>query len=262
MNDAELVARLRAAGCVFAEDEAAVLRTAEGDADALERMVARRIAGEPLEVVVGYAEFAGLRIPVAAGVFVPRVRTELVARLAADLAPPSSIVVDLCCGSGAIAAAVSHARPDLTVWAADIDPAAIALATKTLERFGARALVSDMDAGLPASLRGSVAVVASCPPYVPTAEVALMPPEARDHEPLASLDGGADGSEMQARVFAAARRLLAPDGVCIVETSEHLSDATLAAAVSAGFTAHVETDDEIDAVVLVARRQALTFHRA
>ena len=123
MMDDALVSRLRAAGCVFAEDEAAMLRAAANDEADLEHMAARRIAGEPLEVVVGYAAFAGLRIPVAAGVFVPRVRTELVARLAAQLAPPSSIVVDLCCGSGAIAAAVAHSRPDLAVWAADIDPA-------------------------------------------------------------------------------------------------------------------------------------------
>lgn len=254
MTDDVLVDRLRAAGCVFAEDEAAVLRSAATNADALESMVARRVAGEPLEVVVGFAEFAGLRIPVTAGVFVPRVRTELVARLATALAPPSSIVVDLCCGSGAIAAAVAHARPDLDVWAADIDPVAVALAYTTLAPLGARALVSDMDASLPAALRGRVAVVASCPPYVPTEEVALMPPEAREHEPLASLDGGADGCAMQARVFAAALRLLAPDGVCVVETSDHLSDSTLAAAVAAGFTAHIEADDEIDAVVVVARR--------
>jgi len=254
MDDAELIARLRAAGCVFAEEEAAMLRAASADGPSLERMTARRESGEPLEVVVGYAEFAGLRIPVAPGVFVPRVRTELVARLAARLAPPSSIVVDLCCGAGAIAAAVAHTRPDVTVWASDIDPVAVAVASKTLERFGAHALVSDMDANLPASLRGRVAVVASCPPYVPTAEVALMPPEARDHEPLAALDGGAEGTAMQARVFAAALRLLTPGGVCIVETSDHLSDATVAAAIAAGLTAHVETNDDIDAVVVVARR--------
>jgi release factor glutamine methyltransferase len=254
MTDDALVARLRAAGCVFAEEEAAILRAAAEDDDELERLVARRVAGEPLEVVVGYAEFAGLRIPAVAGVFVPRVRTEFVARLAARLAPPSSIVVDMCCGSGAIAASVAHARPDLAVWATDIDAAAIALAAKTLTAFGAQALVSDMDSALPASLRGRVGVLASCPPYVPTEQVALMPPEARDHEPLTALDGGADGVAMQARVFEAALRLLTPDGVCIIETSDHLSDATLAAALAVGLRAHVETDDDIDAVVVVARR--------
>jgi release factor glutamine methyltransferase len=255
MTDDALVARLRAAGCVFAEQEAATLTSsAAGETDKLESMLARRIAGEPLEIVVGFAEFAGLRIPAVAGVFVPRVRTELVATLAARLAPPSSIVVDMCCGSGAIAASVAHARPDVAVWATDIDPKAIALAAKTLAAFGAQALVSDMDAALPFSLRGRVAVLASCPPYVPTGEVELMPAEARDHEPLTALDGGADGVALQARVFEAALRLLTPDGFCIVETSDHLSDATLAAALAVGLRAHVETDDDIDAVVVVARR--------
>ncbi len=133
-----LVARLRAAGCVFAEEEAEVLREAAGDdAASLEALVARRVGGEPLEIVVGYAEFAGLRIPVAPGVFVPRRRTELVARVAAREAAASSTLVDLCCGAGAIAAAVAHARPDLTVWAADIDPVAVALAATTLAAWGA-----------------------------------------------------------------------------------------------------------------------------
>ncbi len=254
MTGDSLVARLREAGCVFAEGEAAALRSAASASDELERMALRRISGEPLEVVLGYAEFAGMRIPVAPGVFVPRVRTELVARLTVALAPPSSTMADLCCGSGAIAAAVAHARPDLTVWAADIDPVAVALASTTLARFGAKALVSDMDTSLPASLRGCVAVVAACPPYVPTEEVALMPPEARVHEPLVALDGGVDGTAMQARVFAAAGRLLTPGGFCVVETSEHLADETLAAAVTAGFIAKLHTDDDIDAVVVVARR--------
>lgn len=252
MVDDALVARLRAAGCVFAEEEALALRDAASSDKELERMTARRIAGEPLEVVVGFAWFAGLRIPVAAGVFVPRLRTELVARLAAEAAPRSSIVVDLCCGSGAIAAAVASARPDLTVWASDIDRAAVALAATTLATFGATAIVSDMDDALPASLAGSVAVVASCPPYVPSGEVALMPIEAREHEPVFALDGGPSGVSLQTRVFEAATRLLSPTGVCLVETSDHLLDATLAAAATAGFTADVETDDDIGAVVVVA----------
>lgn len=253
MTDDALVARLRAAGCVFAEDEAAALSAAAPDVPWLERMVERRIAGEPLEVILGYAEFAGLRIPVVAGVFVPRRRTELVARLAAEAAPHSATVVDLCCGTGAIAAAIAHARPDLAVWAADSDPAAVALASATLAAYGATALVSDMDSALPGALAGAVAVVAACPPYVPSAELDHMPPEARDHEPRAALDGGEDGTALQQRVFEAATRLLAPEGVCVVETSEHLATASLAAAARAGLRATLERDDALDAVVVVCR---------
>ncbi len=80
-----------------------------------------------------------------------------------------------------------------------------------------------------------------------------MPTEARDHEPLVALDGGADGTRLQALVFAAATRLLVPGGVCVVETSDALADATLAAAASAGLDAWLETDEALDAVVVVGR---------
>src|SRR5680860_939853 len=90
----DLVAQLREAGCVFAEEEAAILFAAASDTTELAALVARRIAGEPLEQVVGWAEFAGMRIPVTPGVFVPRRRTELVARIAERVAPASGTVVD------------------------------------------------------------------------------------------------------------------------------------------------------------------------
>ena len=248
---AALVTQLREAGCVFAEEEAAILFASASDTPELELMVTRRIAGEPLEHVVGWAEFAGLRIPVEPGVFVPRRRTELVARITQRLAPASGTLVDLCCGAGAIGVAVATWRDDLTVIAADVDPVAVGLARRALEPLGGTAVVSDMDAGLPAELKGVVDVVASCPPYVPTRQIALMPHEARDHEPRKALDGGKDGARMQARVFEAARRLLAPGGVCVVETSDHVVDATVAAATRAGLAAAVEEDDVLGAVVVI-----------
>jgi release factor glutamine methyltransferase len=247
-----LVAKLREAGCVFAEEEAAILFAAASDTSELAALVARRIDGEPLEHVVGRAEFAGLRIQVAPGVFVPRRRTELVARIAERVAPASGTVVDLCCGAGAIAIALATWREDLTVIAADIDPVAVNLARRALAPLGGTAVVSDMDASLPPGLQRAVDVVTSCPPYVPTSQIALMPHEARDHEPRKALDGGKDGARMQARVFQAAVRLLVPGGVCVVETSDHVVDATVAAATHAGLAAAVEEDDMLGAVVVVA----------
>ena len=100
----DVVARLRAAGCVWAEDEAALLEDAAASADELDRLVARRVAGEPLELVLGWVEFLGRRLVVAPDVFVPRRRTELLARTAlAHLdGPPGgvapSVVVEICCG--------------------------------------------------------------------------------------------------------------------------------------------------------------------
>src|SRR3954447_12088827 len=100
---AAIVATLRAAGCVYAEDEARLLLDEGGD---LPAMVARRVAGEPLEWVLGWAEFADLRVAVRAGVFVPRRRTELLAAEAIARLRPVSVAVELCCGSGAIAAVI------------------------------------------------------------------------------------------------------------------------------------------------------------
>ena len=171
----DLVSRLRAAGCVFAEDEAALLIAHEPDAVAREALVARRVAGEPLETVLGWVLFGGLRLAVAPGVFVPRRRTELVARLASAELPQGGTLADLCCGVGAIAAVVAHERPDPRVIAADFDPRAVAVAVRNLEPYGATALVSDMDS----SISVPVDVITACPPYVPTGEIPFMPSEAR-----------------------------------------------------------------------------------
>jgi len=175
-----LVARLRAAGCVFAEDEAALLVEAAESADALEVLVARRAAGEPLEQLVGWVEFCGLRLTVAPGVFVPRQRTALLVREAVGLVTAGSVLVDLGCGTGAIAAAAAAAVPGLEVYAVDIDPAAVACARRNLPPD--RVFEGDLYAALPPALAGEVAVVVANAPYVPTDAIALMPREARDHE--------------------------------------------------------------------------------
>src|SRR5204862_7187977 len=113
---AATVARLRAAGCVFAEDEARLLISAARTPAALAAMVDRRASGLPLEHVLGWAEFCGLRVAVDPGVFVPRRRSEFMVRQAAGLAQRAAglarrtvVVVDLCCGSGALAAALAAA---------------------------------------------------------------------------------------------------------------------------------------------------------
>ena len=96
-DDAAVVARLRAAGCVFAEEEARLLLAEAQSPAGLEALVRRRVAGEPLEHLLGWAEFCGLRIMVTPGVFVPRRRSELLVHEAATLAPSRAVVVDLCC---------------------------------------------------------------------------------------------------------------------------------------------------------------------
>ena len=173
-------------------------------------MVGQRAAGVPLEQVVGWAEFCGLRITVAPGVFVPRRRTEFLVRQAVALARPGAVIVDLCCGAGAIGAALAAAVEGAEVHAADVDPAAVRCARQNLP--AGRVYQGDLYEPLPATLRGRVAILTANVPYVPTGEIGYLPPEARAHEPRAALDGGADGLDVLRRVAAGAAGWLAPGG--------------------------------------------------
>ena len=245
-----VVSRLRAAGCVFAEDEARLLVEAAATPVDLDAMVSRRVAGLPLEHVLGWAEFAGLRIVVEPGVFVPRRRTELLARQAVALAAPGAVVVDLCCGSGAVGAAVSAAEPGIELFAVDIEPAAVRCARRNIT--GA-VYEGDLYAPLPASLRGRVDVLVANAPYVPSDAVGLMPPEARLHEPLVALDGGADGLDVLRRVIAGAPSWLAPGGCLMFETSARQADAAADTVAAAGLVPAVASDDDLGATVVLGR---------
>ncbi|WP_406859471.1 putative protein N(5)-glutamine methyltransferase [Streptomyces sp. HUAS MG47] len=248
------VSRLRAAGCVFAEDEAELLLAAARDAVELDAMAARRVAGLPLEQVVGWAAFSGLRIAVDPGVFVPRRRTEFLVGSAVGLARPGAVCVDLCCGSGAAAAVLLSAVPDAEVHASDVDPAAVRCARRNVEPRGGRVYEGDLFGPLPRELRGRVEVLVANVPYVPSAEVGLLPAEAREHEPLVALDGGADGLDVLRRVAAEADAWLAPGGSLLSETSERQCAAALDALATAGLTPRVVTDEDLYATVVVATR--------
>lgn len=248
-----LVERLRAAGCVYAEQEAAVLREAAGgDPRALERLLAERLAGRPLEVVVGWAELDGVRVAIDPGVFVPRRRTAYVARLGATGLPDGAVVVDLCCGSGALGAAIAHRVPGAVVHAADIDPVAVACARRNLSPD--RVHAGDLYAALPDDLRGRVDLLAVNAPYVPSDEIDLMPPEARLHEPRTALDGGADGLDLQRRVAAGAPDWLAPGGRLLLETSASQSTRTVGLLAAAGLAVRLHEDEELGATVAEGQR--------
>jgi release factor glutamine methyltransferase len=246
----EVVTALRAAGCVFAEDEAQLLMSAAGSPAELAESVARRVTGEPLEYILGWAEFCGLRIAVATGVFVPRRRTEFLAQQAISLTEGASLVVDLCCGTGAIGAAVA-AGSEAVVYAADIDPVAVACARRNLP--ADRVFQGDLFHPLPRSLTGRVDVLVVNAPYVPTAAIALMPPEARLYEARLALDGGDDGLDVHRRVSASARRWLAPGGHLLIETSRPQSPQTAKAMTDAGLRAHVTRSEELDGTVVIGR---------
>jgi release factor glutamine methyltransferase len=250
----DIVSRLRAAGCVFAEDEAELLAAASSSADELETMVEQRVSGLPLEQVVGWAAFCGLRITVAPGVFVPRHRTEFLVREAAALARPGAVVVDLCCGSGALGAALRSLVDVGELYAADIHPAAVLCARANLP--GVQVFQGDLFEALPSSLRGRLDILLANTPYVPSDEIAFLPAEARDHEPRVTLDGGADGLDVQRRVAAEAAQWLAPGGHVLVEATERQAQGTAAAFAAGGLTARVTMDEDMRATVVIGTRPA------
>ncbi|MFT3853312.1 MAG: HemK/PrmC family methyltransferase [Ilumatobacteraceae bacterium] len=205
MDAGEVVERLRRAGCVAAEEEAAELcRAAGGDAQMLAGMLDRREGGEPLAWVVGGIDFGGRRIAVDPGVYVPRAHTVDLVRRAAALLGPGGRAVDLCTGCGAVAAALGGVGVDL-------DPRAVACA----RRNGVPAVVADV-AAVPFA-EGMFGVVTAVPPYVPTAARRLLPADVQAFEPSLALDGGPDGLAVVASVIGAAARLLRPGGWLLVE---------------------------------------------
>jgi release factor glutamine methyltransferase len=252
VSDSVIVTRLRAAGCVFAEDEARLLIAAARTPAELDAMVGQRVAGLPLEQVLGWAEFCGLRITVAPGVFVPRRRTEFLVRQAMALARRGDVIVDLCCGAGAIGAALAAAVEGVEVYAADIDPAAVRCARQNLP--ADRVYQGDLYAPLPAVLRGRVAILAANVPYVPSEEIGFLPPEARAHEPGVALDGGADGLDVLRRVAAGAAEWLAPGGHMLSETSARQAALAETALAAVGLTTRVARAADLEASVVIGRR--------
>ncbi|TPW76120.1 putative protein N(5)-glutamine methyltransferase [Schumannella soli] len=254
---AQTTQTLHAAGCLFAEEETALI-AAEVDAARRDGIVARRAAGEPLELLIGWAEFRGLRIPVASGVFVPRLRSGALVDALAPLLRPADVVVELCCGAGAISAALAHEHPGLglQLHLGDLDPAAIGCARRALAQVGVspeRAQVGDLFAAIPSALRGRVDAVVANAPYVPTAEIALMPSEAREHEAAAALDGGRDGLDLHRRILDEAPEWLVDDGLLLMETSRRQADADRDLFEAAGYTARVHRDAEVDGTIVVGR---------
>ena len=296
---ADATVRLRAAGCVFAEDEAAVLSASAVGEDALSVLVGRRAAGEPLEQVVGYADFCGVRVFLRPGVFVPRMRSGLLVHIAAEAArhiaaeaagqgaaeaasqdaeetggqndaeaenrsgpetrgrdagtARAPVVVDLCCGSGALGAAVARRVPTVVLHATDLDPVAVACARDNLTGVGT-VHQGDLYAALPAELRGRVDVLIANVPYVPTGHLPFLPAEARLHEAPMALDGGGDGLEVFRAVVAEAAQWLAPGGVLLSEVTAAQSEAAQRIVRAGGLRAGACHDDDAESTAVTARR--------
>jgi release factor glutamine methyltransferase len=249
---AQIVSTLRAAGCVFAEEEAQLLVDAATSPADLAGKVEQRVSGLPLEHLLGWARFCGLRIAVDPGVFVPRQRTEFLARQAMALAIRTGgtpTVLDLCCGSGAVGAALAAALDRIELHAADIEPAAVRCARRNLTK--GQVYEGDLYRPLPRELRGRIDVLVANAPYVPTGAIGLMPPEARLHEPRVALDGGDDGLDVLRRVIGEAPRWLAPGGSLLVEASAQQAPLAVETIIGSGFSAQIVTSEELDATVVI-----------
>jgi release factor glutamine methyltransferase len=209
----------------------------------VEQMVARRVAGEPLQYVLGRWGFRTLDLLVDRRVLIPRPETETVAGLAlaavAAVGRPA-VAVDLGTGSGAIALSLAaEGWPDVEVWATDLSSDAVAVARANLAGLGRRGAAvrlveGDWFAALPDDLRGRVDVVVANPPYVATDSP--LPREVADWEPPTALLAGADGLDDLRRIVADARDWLTdPGGVLVVEIGEAQGDQVRTMAHAAGF---------------------------
>lgn len=214
--------------------------------NAFAELVDRRSRREPLQYIVGSTGFRYLTLAVEPGVFVPRPETEVVAQVAINEASRlleagrSPIVVDLCCGAGGIAISVAVEVPGSLVTAVDLSLAAVALTRRNARSAGVGALRLEQgdvrEQELLGDLDGTVDVVVSNPPYIPPDAVPIEP-EVRDHDPdLALYGGGLDGLETPRAVLAAARRLLRPGGLVVMEHAEVQEVAAQRFAAAAGFT--------------------------
>lgn len=229
----QAVRLLRRAGCVAAEEEAAELWEAAGRAPGrMAALVGRRVTGEPLAWITGRIRFCGADIRVHPGVYVPRWQTEPLARRAAHLLPARGRAVDLCTGSGAVAAVLCRQVPDAAVIGTDLSPPAVTCARVN----GVDARLGSLDEPLPPDWESSVDVLTAVAPYVPTEALHLLDRDSRRFEPRGALDGGAGGTRLLAEIVRRAGRWLAPGtGRLLLELGAGQEDALAGLLAHCGF---------------------------
>jgi release factor glutamine methyltransferase len=221
---------------VAADEEAAELAdAAAGDMAHLSTLLQRRLGGEPLAWVTGRVDFGGLAVRVDPGVYVPRWQSlELVERAARHLPerPAEARAIDLCTGTGAVAAALAERRPGARVVATDSAPSAVACARAN----GVDAWLGDLFEPVPSDFLGHTDVVAAVVPYVPTGALRLLPRDTLAFESAAHYDGGPGGTALLRRVVAEAPRYLCPAGALVLELGGDQADAVGAALERLGYT--------------------------
>ncbi|PEL14060.1 putative protein N(5)-glutamine methyltransferase [Bacillus sp. AFS017336] len=253
-----IIEKLRNVGCVFAEEEAELLISEARTLEELLTMVKLRETGSPLEHILGWAEFCGIRIEVVSGVFVPRRRTEFLVQKAVELSVPGFKVVDLCCGSGAVGVAISKAVEKVELYAVDIDPTAVQCAKRNVSKQGGFVFEGDLYHSLPAQLLGNVDIIVANAPYVPTEAINSLPQEARLYEPKVALDGGIDGNDIHRRVAEKAFYWLAPGGHLLVESSKIQAPQTIEIFTQYGLIAQLIYNNELDATIVIGTKPTFT----
>ena len=189
------------------------------------RMVDRRARREPLQRVLGWEEFHGLRFRLTGAVLVPRPETEILVDWALALLPPPApgsrlTAVDVGSGSGCIACALARRRPDLEVIALDVSLEAAAVARANAARLALGARVGVVVADLLTAVRpGRADLIVANLPYLPSESLCFLAPEVADHDPRLALDGGPDGLDVIRRLVGESRERLAPGGVLVLETA-------------------------------------------
>ena len=215
--------------------------------------VSRRARREPLQRILGWEEFRGLRLRLTDAVLVPRPETEALVEWALELLPPPGdrrlLAVDLGTGSGCIACALAAGRGDVDVLALDMCPAAAAVARENAQALGFKSRISVVVTDL---LHGvgdlGADLIVSNPPYLPTGLVPELLPEVRSHEPSLALDGGVDGLALIRRIAVQARRVLRPSGVLVFETAGDVQASAAATLLRAEDFTRVETRADLAGV--------------
>ncbi len=242
--------------------------TDEYHADAYFDLIDRRAAGEPLQYIVGSQEFMGLPFDVNESVLIPRQDTETLVELALEKAKEkkrSLSVLDLCCGSGAIAVSMAHFLPKAKVVACDISEAALEVARKNAEKNGLGNRIDFRESDLfyvkkkkkTVQMKEAFDMILSNPPYIPTDVIETLQAEIKDHEPLTALDGGADGLDFYRRISAEAPPNLKKNGFLILEIGADQADAVSALLSEAQAYDEIEVHKDLAGLdrVVICRKQ-------
>lgn len=228
----------------------------------LESVVSRRSSREPLQYIIGYVEFIGLRIQVGKGVLIPRPETELMAELAIKKVGairgqpvthhPSTIkILDLCTGSGCLALALAKEFPDAQVYGSDISEIALGYARRNADLNGINN-VTFLQGNLLEPLYGpghlvpalnssllTFDLIISNPPYIKSDDIKNLQTEIKDWEPLSALDGGTDGLDFFRAIILIARKSLKENGILMLEIGIDCADAVKDILKGSGYS-HIE----------------------